>query len=178
MVDQLTTFFNEVYDRTYDKATRYVISKCGNTSDIADILQETYAELYAVIVKRGKDYIENEEAFVMQLAKAKVYRHYSLVEKLKHHLPLRNKHGEVRPELTIPHDVEVDEKFINSATLGEIWQLLRSKPQQIQKIFYLYYYCGLKLREISAELGLNESNVKHYLYRTLQEIRDFYGKEG
>jgi len=49
MVDQLTTFFNEVYDRTYDTVARYVISKCSNTDDIADIIQETYTELYAVL---------------------------------------------------------------------------------------------------------------------------------
>lgn len=175
MVDQNLTLFNEIYDQTYDKVLRYVISKCGNTSDIADIVQETYLELYLTIVKRGAEYINNPGAFVMQLAKAKVYKHYSLVEKLKTLLPQVSQGREDAPPA--PEEVQVHEAYVNGITIQEIWTLLQSQDQQVQKIFYLYYYCGLKLREISKELDLHESTVKHKLYRTLAGIRKFYGKE-
>lgn len=180
MVDQkITTFFNEIYDRTYDKVIRYVISKCGNTSDIADIVQEIYLELYSVIVKKGKGYIKNEEAFLMQLTKAKVYKHYSLTEKLRQHIPLHGGRDQDQepPEMEKGYSFTVDEAFINSITMQEVWELLKGKPQEVQKVFYLYYYCGLKLGEIGAELNMSESNVKHKLYRTLGELRMFYGKE-
>lgn len=175
MVDQNLTLFNEIYDQTYDKVLGYVISKCGSTSDVADIIQDTYLELYRTMVKRGTAYINNQEAFVMQLAKAKVYRHYSLLQKLKSHLPLiRDDRGEMLPPL---EEVQIHEGYVNSLIIQEIWKLLRDQDQQTQKIFYLYYYCGRKLREISRELDLHESNVKHKLYRTLAKIRKFYGKE-
>ncbi|HOB35694.1 MAG: sigma-70 family RNA polymerase sigma factor [Firmicutes bacterium] len=177
MVDQLTTFFNEVYDRTYDTVARYVISKCSNTDDIADIIQETYTELYAVLAKKGPNYIKDAEAFTLGLAKRRVYKHYSFLEKVKKQFspfaerePAQADSGELQP-------VEVDAAFVNRATIGEIWSLLKSRPQLTQKIFYLYYYCDLTLKEIAAELNLHESNVKHRLYRTLAEIRKFYGKE-
>jgi RNA polymerase sigma-70 factor (ECF subfamily) len=175
VVDQNLTLFNEIYDQTYDKVLRYVISKCGNTNDIADIVQETYLELYQTIVKRGASYIKNPGAFVLQLAKAKVYKHYSLMEKLKRILPRVTLGREDAPPA--PEEVQVHEAFVNSATVREIWTLLQGQDQQVQKIFYLYYYCGLKLREISRELDLHESTVKHKLYRTLAELRKFYREE-
>lgn len=175
MVDQNLTLFNEIYDQTYEKVLRYVISKCGNTSDIADIIQETYLELYQTILKRGATYINNPGAFMLQLAKAKVYKHYSLAEKLKRLLPRISPDREIAPPAL--EEVQVHEAYVNSATIREIWTLLQGQDQQVQKIFYLYYYCGLKLREISRELDLHESTVKHKLYRTLAELRKFYGKE-
>ena len=116
MVDQNLTLFNEIYDQTYDKVLRYVISKCGNTNDIADIVQETYLELYQTIVKRGAAYIKNPGAFVLQLAKAKVYKHYSLMEKLKRILPRSPWQRRCAPA---PEEVQVHEAFVNSATVGK-----------------------------------------------------------
>lgn len=52
MVDQnIEALFNEIYDKTYKKVFSIVTAKCGNTSDIADIIQETYIEVYKVLIK-------------------------------------------------------------------------------------------------------------------------------
>ena len=179
MVDRHATFFNNIYDRTYNKTALYVISKCGNTDDIADILQEIYLELYSVIVKKGEGYILNEDAFLVKIAKAKIYRHYSLAQKLRRYLPYPSSRPvEVQPMPGNPHPLAVDIAGVNAAMVGEVWQILKSKPQQTQKIFYLYYYCGLKLGEICTELNMSQAKVKHKLYRTLGEIRMTYGKDG
>lgn len=72
MVDQnITTFFDRIYDETYNKVFGYVTAKCGNTNDIADILQETYTEVYSVLIKKGQTYVHNYEAFVLKVAKQK-----------------------------------------------------------------------------------------------------------
>lgn len=179
MVDQTARYFNRVYDRTYNKISAYVIAKCSNIEDISDILQEIYLEFYRIILKKGCSYVKNEEALLMKLARAKVYKHYSLLEKMKLHLPrpvreAKRDEGDVQDI----HHGHVDESSFNNLVIQEVWEVLKGKPEQIQKIFYLYYYCDLKLREISAVLNLGESNVKHKLYRTLQEIRKAYAKEG
>ena len=36
---------------------------------------------------------------------------------------------------------------------------------------YLYYYANSTIKDISKELKISESNVKHYLYRTLNELK-------
>ena len=39
--------FNQMYDETSQKVLIYITSKCGNPSDIQDIFQETYTELFS-----------------------------------------------------------------------------------------------------------------------------------
>jgi len=51
--------------------------------DAHDLFQDTYTELYAVLKRRGTDYIKNSEAFVMRLARQKLSRYYSLYDRLK-----------------------------------------------------------------------------------------------
>ena len=89
MVDQNpTTLFNDIYDSTNRKVLVYITAKCSSPADIHDIFQETYMELYSILVKKGPDYIQNSEAFVMKLAKQKLSRYYSLLDRLKRLLPL------------------------------------------------------------------------------------------
>lgn len=45
--------FNQMYDETSQKVLIYITSKCGNPSDIQDIFQETYTELF-FILKKGE----------------------------------------------------------------------------------------------------------------------------
>lgn len=84
----IEALFNQMYDETNQKILIYITSKCGAPSDIQDVFQETYAELFSILKKRGNGYIQNAEAFAMQIAKQKVYRHHTLLQKLKKHLPM------------------------------------------------------------------------------------------
>ena len=182
MVDQtITTFFNKIYDETYRKTLLYVTSKCGNTDDISDIMQEIYIEVYSVIVKKNIDYVKNEEAFVMQITKSKLYKHYSFGQKVKHIIPLfsQNDKGE---EINIldfeTEDYSVENQTISNDLSDEIWSVVQSKSKEVQKIFYLFYMGGLTIPEITKELSCSESNVKNKLYRTVKEIRTIYKKGG
>ena len=86
MVDKNpTTLFNDIYDSTTRKVLVYITAKCSSPADIHDIFQETYMELYSILVKKGPDSIQNSEAFVMKLAKQKLSRYYSPVSYT--HLP-------------------------------------------------------------------------------------------
>ena len=145
--------FNQMYDETSQKVLIYITSKCGNPSDIQDIFQETYTELFFILKKRGGEYVQNSEAFAMQIAKQKVYRHYTLLQKLKNGLPIER---------------------VTDALLAEIRLHLRGKPAVTQKIFYLFYNMEQTIPQIAAELQMTESNVKNRLYRTLSELRAKY----
>ena len=72
-----------------------------------------------------------------------------------------------------PDPVPVAEDFtVSHALLESAWQFIESKPNDVQKIFYLMYNVGLTISEISNELSMHESNVKNKLYRTLKELRN------
>ncbi|MGI5897510.1 MAG: RNA polymerase sigma factor [Oscillospiraceae bacterium] len=178
MVDQAaTSLFNALYDATNRKVLSFIIAKCSNTADIRDLFQETYLELYALLVKRGTKYVKNGEALVMKLARQKVYRHYSLLRRL-------------RPAVSIPEpaeeepcleqaEVALEDDAFTAALIAEIGGILSQKPQQVQKIFYLYYSLDRSIPEIAALLSMSEANVKNKLYRTIRELRELYtGKEG
>ena len=161
--------FNQMYDETSQKVLIYITSKCGNPSDIQDIFQETYTELFFILKKRGGEY-------AMQIAKQKVYRHYTLLQKLKNGLPIEreNREGEPFEAALQTQEPSIDDRLVTDALLAEIRLHLRGKPAVTQKIFYLFYNMEQTIPQIAAELQMTESNVKNRLYRTLSELRAKY----
>lgn len=175
--------FDQIYHQTYKKALHYVTARCGNPGDISDILQEIYAELYRVLVKRGINYIQTPEAFVMQLAKSKVYRHYSMSQKFKNLLPLstldgNRVEGSAEAFETLDDEPELDDLVADRILLRQIADFIKTKPDDIQRIFYLYYGLEQSSAQIALDLHLNESTVKSKIHRTVREVRTLYGKVG
>lgn len=182
MVDQNTTnLFNQIYDSTNKKVFSYITAKCSSTSDISDIFQETYLEVYAALKKHGSDYVNNREAFVMKIAKQKIYRYYSLLDRMKSIVPLFSP-DENEEEVSIAdletNDFTFENEESEKMTILQINQFLSQKPAGIQKIFVLFYYMDLSIPEISKLLSMSESNVKNKLYRTLKDLRKLYDKDG
>lgn len=182
MVDQNSTpFFNKIYEETYKKAFGYVTTKCGDTSDIADILQETYCEVYSVILKKGEDYIQNYEAFVLRVAKTKVFKFYSLREKMSHLVPMfaSSEHGEVNLiDLEWKESLTLEDRVLNKALYEQIAHYIAQKSELTKKVFYLFYYSEYTIPQIAKGLKISESAVKNRLYRTVKEVRALYGKDG
>jgi len=175
MVDpNITSRFNEIYDSTYKIVLSYVTAKCGNTADIRDIMQDIYLELYQIIAKRGVDYIKDEKSLCLRIARQKLSRYYSLLERLKMFVPITTV-SEDSEEVDIS-DFETDsfltEDFVvNQVLLEDIRRFIEQKPQDVKKVFYLFYDVGNTIPEIARLLSMSESNVKHKIYRTLKELR-------
>ena len=177
--------FNEIYDSTNNYILAFITAKCGNTSDIGDIFQETYMELYQLMNKRGINYVTNEKALVLRIAKQKIARHYSLLKRLQMFVPMQIK-KEDNEEIDLS-DADVDsfltedsteDYVVNQILIETARKLIRTKPADIEKIFYLFYDVGLTIPEIAKNLSLSESSVKNKLYRTVKELQNLLGKEG
>lgn len=178
--ENTTTYFDEVYDKTYKKTLKYVTSKRKNIEDINDIVQEIYVEVYSVMVKKGIDYIENMEAFVMKVTKAKIYKHYSLLEKVKEFIPNFSKNKEYNDENINQYEISdcsIEEKIVNRELLENIREFVYSKSDDVIKIFDMYYYLDLAIPEIEKELSISESNVKNKLYTMVNKVRKIYEKD-
>lgn len=176
MVDQsITTLFNEIYRATSQKTLIYLTARCNNPSDISDLFQETYVEVFSVIQKRGVDYIQPPEAFVIKIAKQRLYRHYTLLEKWKLLVPITPKSSQDET-YDIPCNeymaFSVEDKLVNDDLIAQINAYLSQKPDVVRKICYLYYSLDLTIEQIANELHLSESNVKNKLYRTRRELRN------
>jgi len=166
--------FEEIYNATHNAALTLITAKCSRTADISDIFQDTYMELYQAIKKRGVGYITNDKAFVLRLAKQKLARYYSLQERLRMFVSAGTHETGDSADLT---DFEADsfltEDFaIDQITVDEARQYIHSRPEIVQKVFYLFYNVGLTIPEIASALAIGESQVKNRLYRTLKELRN------
>jgi RNA polymerase sigma-70 factor (ECF subfamily) len=184
MIDSdIISRFNEIYDSTNKYILTYITSKCGNSSDISDIFQETYIELYQLMSKRGVEYITNEKALVLKIAKRKIARYYSLAERLRKFVSMTGKSQESDSREIELSDEEansflMEESVINQIILEEARKFIQQKPADIEKIFYLFYDVGLTIPEIAESLSINESGVKNKLYRTIKELKNILAKGG
>ena len=65
----------------------------------------------------------------------------------------------------------VEDFTVNQILLNDVRRFIEQKPQDVKKVFYLFYDVGHTIPEIAQLLSMSESNVKHKLYRTLKELR-------
>ena len=166
--------FDEIYDSTRKDVLAFIAARCGRTADISDIFQETYVELYKTLVNRGADYVTHEKALVMRIAKRKLAKHYSLLKRLKMFVSM-NFVNEDDEEVDLAEfeadDFSTEEFTVNNILLENARQFIKSKPEDVRKVFYLMYDVGLTIPKIAQTLSMSESNVKNKLYRTLKELR-------
>lgn len=176
MVDpNITSRFNEIYDSTYKVVLSFITVKCRNTADISDIAQETYMELYQLLNKRGVDYVRNSNAIVFKIAKQKLSRHYSIMERLRIFVPMisTNEDGDEVALSDFEADAfETEDFIINQMLVENAQRIIRQKPDDVKRIFNLFYDVGLTIPDIAKALSMSESSVKNKLYRTLKELRN------
>lgn len=169
MIDQETlNIFDKLYTESYSSVLKYVICNCSNAEDVKDIVQSVYLELLKILKKdrsfnKGKNYI-------IGIAKNKVNGYYRFNYKTKI-VSLFDKNDDFTLLDGISSNIDLEDEFIKKEDLNFIWNFLKNKKVIIFKIFYLYYYTDMNIRDISLEFNISESNVKHYLYRTLNELK-------
>lgn len=169
----MENYFNEIYDKTYSKVLKYVIAKCDNLSNIQDIMQNIYLNLYNTILRKN-EYIKNEEAFIYSLAKREIFKYYSLKNKF---LSVFNNIEFDSLENNLIEDNMIDINLINKENFNIIWEYLKKEDLETQKIISLYYMEEIGIKNISILLKLNENTVKTKIYRTISKIRKVIGDE-
>ncbi len=168
MIDQETlNTFDKLYKESYPNVLKYVVCHCSNAEDIKDIVQNVYLELLKILQKDNLFHKGN--AYIMGIAKNKVNEYYRFNYKAKI-VSLFSKKEDFILLDSIPDSIDLQEEFIKEEDLKFIWDFLKKKKVMIFKVFYLYYYADMSIKDISIELNISESNVKHYLYRTLKEL--------
>ncbi len=169
--------FEDIYARTYNSVLKYIVCKCQNLDDVNELIQDSYVELYRLLEKKRTVKVVNEVAYMIGIAKNILKKYYRNQYKEKANILYISKNME-DIELQLPSNLDLETDIINRENIEEIWNYLNNKNVLIAKIFYLYYGLGLKISEISNELEIGESNIKNYIYRTLNELKEHFRKEG
>ena len=165
--------FEKIYQETYDSTLKFIVVKSRSFDNVNDLLQDTYVELYRILSRKNILEIDNIQAFVIGIANNVMKRFY----RNKKRNPLQLLKSDEETTIDIKDDFDLEQNFITKENVREIWNEIKSKNIVIAKIFYFYFVWDLKLSEIANILNLNESTVKTKLYRTLNQMREIYGKE-
>lgn len=164
MIDQeALKQFDLLYEKTYFDVSKYVICKCSKLDDVEDILQNIYLAVFKAILNNRSI----TKTYIMGIARNKVkdYYRFNYKEKIT---SLFSSKDDLETINIIPADVDIEASLIDKYDTDFVWKYLKSKKVIIFKIFYLYFKLELTIKEISECLSLTESNVKHYLYRTIR----------
>ncbi len=171
-------FFNSLYNESYNKTAAYIAARCDNLSQVSDIVQEIYLEIYNTINRKGTGYMTNPQGFVRQVAKAKLSRYYGKnKDKIYAPLILADDDDNEYDSTAIADGVNIEEQYITKELLSQIASFISKQPPLEGKIFYLYYYCDSSIEQIAISLNMKSSTVKTKLYRTLAKVRKLYVKE-
>ena len=164
MIDQETLKqFDLLYENTYFDVSKYVVCKCSKPDDVEDILQNIYLAVFKAII--GK--INVTKTYVLGIAKNKVNDYYRFKYKEKIISLFSNK-DDFETINEIQSDVDIESSLLDKYDTDFVWEYLKSKKVIIFKVFYLYFKLEMNIKETSKCLNLTESNVKHYLYRTIR----------
>ena len=168
MVDQETLKeFDLLYESTYFDVSKYVVCKCSKPDDVEDILQNIYLAVFKAISKN----VNVTKEYILGIAKNKVkdYYRFNYKEKI---ISLFSSKDDIQ-EIDIPDvDTDIEASIMDKYDTELVWEYLRSKKVEVFKVFYMYFNLNLTIKEISKCLSLTESNVKHYLYRTIRELKN------
>ena len=175
-------YFNQTYDATYTSVLRYIslrLSGSGAYHDVCDVLQDTYAEFYKLIVKRGADYANEPLAMLYKIAGERLARKYAQRKRIAATVPLFSRPEQDEEERCIADFQNgyssIDEEGVLDHMLAEqILTVIKEGDEQSARIFMLRYENDMKLDEIAAATGLPLHTVRNKLYRKIEELKRIF----
>ena len=80
------------------------------------------------------------------------------------------------PQALIPSEPEQpDRAYEREETRTRVHAAIASLPPREQKVIGLYYYSDATMKQIGAEIGVNESRVSQLHARAIHRLRDAFG---
>ncbi len=167
-MNDVTETFNTVYDATFRELMRYCLLKAP-LEDAHDLLQNTYAQFYRALLKKGSSAIRDPKAYLFTALKHEIAGFYRSGTKRKT-VPLELVSDE-------PDSISVEDLSLDRAAVGDFLDQLKREPADTQRMFILYYGYGMKLGDIAKEMGTTDSAVKSRLVRVRKKLRTTFGEE-
>ena len=159
------TLITNYYIAHRDELLAYAVSRLGDSRQAEDIVQDVFLRLLT------SDKMLSEvtlPALVFAMTRNLVYdyfRHHTAVEQYEHYIK------GVCSELTI------DESILSAREVMEqLEQGLARLPENCREIYRMHIYDGMKVGEISRELGEGYKSVEHRLGSARKAMRQYLRK--
>ena len=175
--NDITAYFDKVYDETIRSVTRFIVSKCSNFEDAEDMVQSVYTRFYQRISQKCYEDIESPEAFLINIAKFECKTYFSVKKKNEKISSFADYSEEemvnIEAEMSKPQK-SLEDITCNKLMAKKIFDDIVNTDEMTGQIFYLHFVCDMKLEEVASTLDINISTVKNKLYRTIERLRKKY----
>jgi len=157
--------FKAIYD-TYWRYVFFISSKlCSNESDAKEVLQDVFFKAFKNIKK-----LEDETKLKSWLSTITTRECYNRRKKDLKHI----NHTEPLKEDVI----QLDDDFLPEAYIirkdlrRSLLKIINSLPRRQREAVYMYYYMGLKTKEIAEFQNCSEENARKALYDARRSIKN------
>lgn len=175
--NDVTAYFERVYDDTIKSVTRFIVSKCSSFEDAEDMVQSVYTRFYQRISQKGYEDIESPEAFLINIAKFECKTYFSVKKKNEKTSSFADYSEEemvnIEAQMSKPQK-SLEDIMCNKLMAKKIFDDIVNSDEVTGQIFYLHFVCDMKLEEVAEALDIKLSTVKNKLYRTIERLRKKY----
>ena len=160
------SYFDRVYESTYDNLLKYAIVHLSDPTDAEDALQNVYVQFYQRIERYGHLDILSPEGFLKKMLKHEIIRNYAMREQQRIRVVSDTE------EDRIPDDELFEDAAVNHAVAEEIFLEAKNLPQETYRTFVLFYGFELTVPEIAKKLGVTKETVKTRLHRARKALKE------
>jgi RNA polymerase sigma-70 factor, ECF subfamily len=158
--------FEDLFRRTYDELSRFVLFKVHSVSDAEDIVSNVYMNFYKHIIKKNH-HVESVEAYLFEMAKNEIKRYY----RNRHQAPISLNDGEWDGLENIADERDDIASMFDRMTIDRIWQAVSQLDETAKMILTAKFRLDMTFKDIAIELNSNESSVKTKYYRSIEALR-------
>ncbi len=154
---------DKIYDEYYYKIYNWSLKKTQRKEDAEDLTNDVFLTIFEYFNKNIK--IEKLENLIWKIA-------YNLwCTKAKQYIKEKN-----NKNFTDEYEIGVDEKILEKVIYKEIINNIENIGLTEKEIisFKLYYLNDLSIKDISIKLNTKETNIKYYLYKARNKIKERY----
>lgn len=161
-------YFDRVYEKTYRRLLQYAIVHLSDPTDAEDALQNVYLDFYRRVEKYGHLDILAPQAFLLQMLKREITKHYAEREQRRMHLVEDY-------EEAIAGTATFEDVALDRAMAEQVLAAAKALPAETYRVFVLYYGFELPVSEIAKTLGVGKETVKSRLFRARNALRKMIG---
>lgn len=162
--------FNSIYTNYYRKAFLFTLSYVHNDMVAEDIVSEAIINLWELSKKQEIPSIEAVLITYLRSKSLSYLKHLQIQEKVYETL-----HDKGQRELEIrisTLEACEPEEILSEELRMKVNALIRTMPEQTQKIFIMERLEGKSHKEIASELGITVKGVEYHLSKALKVLRE------
>jgi RNA polymerase sigma factor (sigma-70 family) len=152
-----TAEYNSCVSKLSDGVYRFILKNIGDTERARDIVQDSFLKMWE---KAGDISYEKSKSYLFTAA------YHTMIDDIRRQKRITGL-SELKDEMTVNNSFNDLQEVLNTALM---------KLPEIQKaVITLRDYEGYSYEEIGDITGLNESQVKVYIYRARVSLKNYIG---